>query len=469
MNGLEWVGFAACDSLILTDKIDVGDSCRASKSVIMMEFARMSMTPREQLASATMIATHEIVVNLEKAKSSLESLINGMQDLTCLVTTDGRIIWGNQRTATWLGIDHDLVHLHQMRQLFKDDDWVQFEDKLKPFQESGLTGATHEFQLPIQQGQASREILWSVRPFQAISVRRGTILLLVGRDITEVLRERAERAKLETELETAQIMQAAFFPPNRIRSTGIEICSFYRPAEQCSGDWWGHFNFGDGVDLVCVGDVTGHGAASALVTAMTQATCMAYANSAREVKSEDYLHPTKLLHQINKIVYDTFKGKFFMTFFAMLFDTNEGIVRACNAGHNFPLFLKGQYRSQVLHNVPLPENVKPFRGPEALAIQGNPIGFDPETVYQEKEIPLQDLDRFILFTDGIIECKNEAGQMYGSSNFRKSIAKQIDKESVGFRDAIVDTALQHFGKQPLADDLTLVSVDVYIKQKDKAV
>jgi len=443
----------------VADKIEVGLSYP--------EFA-MSMTPREQLASATMIATHEIVVNLEKAKSSLESLINGMQDLTCLITTDGRIIWGNQRAATWLGIDHDLVHLCQMKQLFKDEDWAQFQNRLEPFQHSGLSGQPSEFQLPIQQATNSREILWSVRPFQAVSIRRGTILLLVGRDITEVLRERAEKAKLETELETAQIMQSAFFPPDRIRSSGIEICSYYRPAEQCSGDWWGHFNFDEGVDLVCVGDVTGHGAASALVTAMTQATCMAYANTARLGKSKDYMHPSNLLHQINKIVYDTFKGKFFMTFFAMLFDTKTGVVRACNAGHNFPYFLKGQYRRQVLHKEPLPENVKPFRGPEALAIQGNPIGFDPETVYLEKEIPLQDLDRFILFTDGIIECKSEEGQMYGSSSFRKSIAKSIDKEGVPFRDAIVDHALQHFGKQPLADDLTLVSVDIFIDKKDKA-
>jgi serine phosphatase RsbU (regulator of sigma subunit) len=443
----------------VADKIEVGLSY--------LEYF-MSMTPREQLASATMIATHEIVVNLEKAKSSLESLINGMQDLTCLITTEGRIIWGNQRAATWLQIDHDLVHLCQMKQLFKDDDWTQFQNRLEPFQRSGLTGAPSEFQLPIQMGPNSREILWSVRPFQAVSIRRGTILLLVGRDITEVLRERAEKAKLETELETAQIMQAAFFPPNRIRSAGIEICSFYRPAEQCSGDWWGHFNFGDGVDLVCVGDVTGHGAASALVTAMTQATCMAYANTARTGKSQDYMHPSNLLHQINKIVYDTFKGKFFMTFFAMLFDTNAGVVRACNAGHNFPLFLKGQYRRQAIHKEALPENVKPFRGPEALAIQGNPIGFDPETVYLEKELPLQDMDRFILFTDGIIECKSEEGQMYGSSSFRKSIARSMEKDGVAFRDSIVDNALQFFGKQPLADDLTLVSVDVFLNKKDKA-
>jgi serine phosphatase RsbU (regulator of sigma subunit) len=89
-------------------------------------------------------------------------------------------------------------------------------------------------------------------------------------------------------------------------------------------------------------------------------------------------------------------------------------------------------------------------------------------VYLEKELPLQDMDRFILFTDGIIECKSEEGQMYGSSSFRKSIARSMEKDGVAFRDSIVDNALQFFGKQPLADDLTLVSVDVFMNKKDKA-
>jgi|GEM_PF-2138545 PAS domain S-box-containing protein len=422
----------------------------------------MSMTPREQLASATMIATHEIVVNLEKAKSALESLVNGMGDFTCLVTSEGRIVWGNHRAASWLGCDQDLLHQKHLRAIFKEEHWGTLLERLGPYQAVGLSGQASEFQLPIHQGGQDREILWSVRPFQAVSIRRGTILLLVGRDITDVLRERAAKAKLESELETAQIMQAAFFPSNHVKSPYIEISAFYRPADQCSGDWWGHFNLGEGLDLVCVADVTGHGAASALVTAMTQATCMAFANRARESSRSDPSYgASQLLHQINRIVYDTFKGKFFMTFFAMLFDSETGIMRACNAGHNFPLFIRGPYRQQVLDGTQLPDNVKPFRGPEALAIQGNPIGFDPLSEYPEKEIPLKYLDRFFMFTDGIIECKNESGQMFGSGNLRKTMAKNLEKPAPEFRDAIIGTALAHYGQQPLSDDLTMVVIDVF--------
>ncbi len=426
----------------------------------------MSMTPREQLASATMIATHEIVTNLEKAKSALESLVNGMQDFTCLVTCQGRIVWGNRKAASCFGCDQDILHQENMKKLFKSSDFEAFLGLLDPYASQGLRADAIEFQMPIVQGDKMRDILWSVRPFQAVSTRRGTILLLVGRDITDVLADRAERAKLESELETAQIMQAAFFPSNQICTPFIEICSFYRPADQCSGDWWGHFNLGEGLDLVCVADVTGHGAASALVTAMTQATCMTFANKAREVQRSESVHfPSQLLNQVNRVVYDTFRGKFFMTFFAMLFDAKEGVMRACNAGHNFPMFIRGPYREQALSGTALPENVRPFRGPEALALQGNPIGFDPNSEYPEREIGLQNLDRFFMFTDGIIECKNEAGQMFGAPNLRKAMTKNFDKPAAQFRDAIIDAALTHYGKQPLSDDLTMVVIDVFLNQK----
>ncbi|MCX6128021.1 MAG: SpoIIE family protein phosphatase [Proteobacteria bacterium] len=425
----------------------------------------MSMTPREQLASAAMIATHEIVLNLEKAKSSLESLIDGMQDLTCLITTEGRIVWGNQRTASWLDVKPDLVHLYNIQKLFSPKHWSQFREKLQSFKVEGHSALASEFEVPVQKGAGSRELLWNVRPFKAVSTRRGCILLLVGRDITEVLWERAERSKLESELETAQIMQAAFFPPKHIKTAGVEICSYYKPAVQCSGDWWGHFNFGEGLDLICIGDVTGHGAPSALVTAMTQATCLAFAHNARGRHTEDCYHPSRLLDLINKIVYETFKGEFFMTFLALLFDTHKGVVRACNAGHNFPLFLRGKNRSEPNHTTVQSDSIKSHRLPEVLIIQGNPIGFDPGSVYQEKETSIEDSDRYVIYTDGLIECKNEQGTMYGTMNFRKSIAKCVDTNCVDFRDKIVQSALSHYGNEALADDLTIAVIDVFLKNK----
>jgi serine phosphatase RsbU (regulator of sigma subunit) len=415
----------------------------------------MAMTPLERLASVTMIATHEIVVNLEKAKSALESLIKNMQDLTCLATVEGRVIWGNEMAANWLGANIDLLHLNNLRQLFKPEHWETFCEHIKAFTEKGDAGATIELHLPIIYEGAAREILWSIRIFSAVSIRRGTVLLVVGRDITDVLKERAAKAKLESEIETVQVIQSAFFPTDHIKNEKIEVCSFYHPADQCSGDWWGHFQLADNLNLVSIADVTGHGAPSALLTAMTQAVCMHFVNTITDRPS-----PALLMKQLNKVICDTFKGKLFMTFFAMLFDTERKTLIAANAGHNFPVYISGSLRQKITENPHELENILAASKPKTLSLRGNPIGFDPRSEYTEKEFHIEALDRFVMFTDGIIECKNREGQMWGAPTMRKTINRNLLKNAISFRDAVVHDAFEFYGKQPLNDDVTLVTIDI---------
>ncbi len=418
----------------------------------------MSMSPREQLASATMIATHELVVNLEKSKTAIESLIMGMQDFTCLVTAQGRVVWGNDCAALALKCDKDHLHKQQLKSLFGPADWDRFVAILRSYENS--SSKPKEFQIPIKQTEEVRDFLWSVRPFQAVSNRRGTLLLLMGRDITEVLRERSKRARLEGELETAQLMQTAFLPPKNISLDRLNICSFYQAAERCSGDWWGHFNLAPHLDIICIADVTGHGAASALVTAMTQATCLSFASKAREdlkrgleVKIED------LFRQLNIVIYDTFKGETFMTFFGMIFNTKDGVMRSCNAGHNFPLMLRGKVRESAKQEEAKGGQLKSLRWPDVLMVRGNPLGYERDARFAENMTTLQDQDRIMMYTDGIIECRNDKQRMFGASALSRVMIKYINKETEDCLDGIIQEALDHYGKVPLSDDLTMVIID----------
>lgn len=401
----------------------------------------MSLSPREQIASATMVANHEVVTNLTRAKTAMEALLHEMHDLTCLLTQDGRIIWGNTTTAQWLDVDHDSLHEIDLRPLFVAGEWVIFQKRLAAMH---VDSKDEEFnQALIVKGKV-REILWSLRPFKAVSDRRGLLILTVGRDITDVLNARSERAKLEAELETAQIMQQAFFPPAHIKTKNLEVCSYYRPAEQCSGDWWGYFDLGHDVELVCIADATGHGAASALVTAMTQASCMSYAK--RHFESKSTVSASQLLQEINDVVYQTFKGDFYMTFFAFILEHEKSILRVSNAGHNFPMALRA--------------NRLAGKNPEAIVIQGNPIGHAVDTLFMEQDLPMVKGDRYVLFTDGFTECRNPAQKMYGPGNFRRSVLRNSEKSAIDFRDGLVADAMDFFDGQALTDDLTLVTLDI---------
>lgn len=420
----------------------------------------MTMSPREQLASATMIATHELLLNLERSKSAVESLIMGMQDFTCLMTGEGRVVWGNDCAASTLGCLRDHLYKQRLESLFQPADWQHFQTILKTFDEAGLDAIPQEFQLPIKQGKKVREILWSIRPFRAVSERRGVLLLLMGRDITDVLRERAKRARLESELETAQLVQEAFLPPKELTLESLRISAYYQAAERCSGDWWGHFKLAPHIDLVCIADVTGHGAASALVTAMTQATCLSFASKACEdLKRDQDVKLEALLRQLNVVIYDTFKGEIFMTFFGMLFNSKSGQMRSCNAGHNFPLMVRGETRRRMKEEAQADIQVKSLRWPDVLMVRGNPLGYERQTKFPEHSMRLQNQDRFMLYTDGVIECRNAANKMFGASSLSRSMIKNVHLETRPFLDAVMGEALKHFGSVALADDLTMVVVD----------
>ncbi|MBC7660054.1 MAG: SpoIIE family protein phosphatase [Chitinophagaceae bacterium] len=401
----------------------------------------MTRSSPEQVSSATTIATHEVISDLIRAKSAMETLVHEMHDLTCLVTCAGRILWGNRSAAVWLGVDHDLLHESSLAPLFSETDWAAFLERL---QSLTAQSAFVEFHSRFTSEGKSRDVLWNVRPFKAVSDRRGLLLHVVGRDITDVLRERTEKTKLESELETAQFMQFAFFPPTHIVSETVEICSYYRAADQCSGDWWGYFDLGNRRELVCIADVTGHGAASALVTAMTQASCLAFV---RQHGKAAVVSPALLIHEINDVVYKTFKGDIYMTFFALVFDHGAKTCVFSNAAHNFPLSLRIG-RDKGKHA-------------EALFIQGNPVGHSSESIYMETQRAIHKGDRFILYTDGITECRNPEKKMYGMGNFRRSILKHAEKMPLTcFRDALIDDAQAFFQGQPLADDLTLATLDI---------
>ncbi|MEJ7598947.1 MAG: two-component regulator propeller domain-containing protein [Kofleriaceae bacterium] len=93
--------------------------------------------------------------------------------------------------------------------------------------------------------------------------------------VYRIQRERVRRAEregrlavVERDLELTGAVQNGFLPDNNeISTTRFRLCSAYRPAESCGGDWWWHERLSGGRHLIMVGDVTGHGPGPAMVTA----------------------------------------------------------------------------------------------------------------------------------------------------------------------------------------------------------
>ncbi len=254
--------------------------------------------------------------------------------------------------------------------------------------------------------------------------------------ISILLQQTAEKAKLEQELEVAKTIQETLVPSDApVKKPNLTFAGFYQPAAQTGGDWWTWAELPDGKILLVIGDVTGHGIPSAMITAAAKSAC----DVARFIHEQ--ITVTRLLEIMNRAIYESAQRRFVMTCFASIVDTKARTITYANAGHNFPYLYrqsegKGEFGS--------------------LMIRGNRLGDDPTSTYDAKTTDLAIGDVLVWYTDGIVECENAAGEEYGEKRFRASVKKAAALDASEMRDAIVADAATYFGETNRKDDITMV-------------
>lgn len=124
------------------------DTSSASSSASMAQLGRYNVR-----------ANHEIIINLEKAKSALEALINDNDDFLCLIDEEGHVIWGNLAAARSLKSDIEYLYKEDLSTLFSEDNWNIFLQNIARVTEGELSERSIEFQLPVDQLQEKRDIM----------------------------------------------------------------------------------------------------------------------------------------------------------------------------------------------------------------------------------------------------------------------------------------------------------------------
>ncbi len=255
--------------------------------------------------------------------------------------------------------------------------------------------------------------------------------------INILLLQTAEKARIEQELEVARTIQETLVPTaDPVDKGTLKFAGYYQPAAQTGGDWWTWSDLvGDKV-LVVIGDVTGHGVPSAMITAAAKAAC----DVARHVHNDD-VTVTRLLEIMNHAIFESAQRRFVMTCFASIIDTKLRTITYANAGHNFPyLFRQNEGKGEF----------------GSLMIRGNRLGDDRASKYEAKTTELAGGDVLIWYTDGIVECESETGEEYGEKRFRASVRKSASLDAGEMRDAIVADATSFFGQAQRKDDITMI-------------
>ncbi len=256
--------------------------------------------------------------------------------------------------------------------------------------------------------------------------------------IAILLQHTAEKARIDQELEVVKAIQETLVPSSEtVRLGALELCGFYLPAAQTGGDWWTWHQLVGGRVLVVIGDVTGHGVPSAIITAAAKAAC----DVARHVHA-DNVTVVQLLEIMNRAILESAQRRFAMTCFASIIDPKARTITFANAGHNLPYLLRGSDGKGELGAL--------------TSRAGNRLGDEATSTYESRLVELMPGDMIVWYTDGLVECDSPAGEQFGDRRFRTAVKRAAGLEAAAARDAIITEARAFYAESQRSDDITMV-------------
>lgn len=214
-----------------------------------------------------------------------------------------------------------------------------------------------------------------------------------------------------------------------------------KPSGHVGGDLVGSFIIDDHRIALFSVDVSGHGVASAMMTARLAgllsggspdqniALCM-NAEGAR-----DAYPPQEVASRLNRMMIEDVQVEQYFTLAYAEINLNSGAVSLVQAGHPHPLVLRGN-------------RVQP------LGEGGMPIGLLPEATYQAVQTVLLPGDRLFLVSDGVTECPDRSGQELGSDGLQKLLRHSAHLSSPNLLEALIWDLSTHSGGQDFPDDVS---------------
>jgi sigma-B regulation protein RsbU (phosphoserine phosphatase) len=223
---------------------------------------------------------------------------------------------------------------------------------------------------------------------------------------------------------------------------GLKFHHIYRPASTVGGDFFNVLKLGDSKAGIFIADVMGHGARSALVTAII-ATLL---QDAEGIAGD----PAEVLRMLNqhffKVVHNTGDVVFVSAFYLVL-DLAAMTATYASAGHPSPLVLD-RSSGQVIELTP--------------HLSNNPaLGLFESCTYGIFQRPIKERDVFLLFTDGLFECMNGSGEEFGRERLMRAVEEHLGADLNDLAESMVGAAGTFAGQEGgAADDVCLVGVEI---------
>jgi len=273
----------------------------------------------------------------------------------------------------------------------------------------------------------------------------------MAKEVSRLMQETAEKARMQNELATVKTVQETLFPPAESKFGPLRIRGHFEPASECGGDWWS-YSFINNKVYLWIGDATGHGAPAALITSAAR-------SAAAVIESMPDITPGRALSILNRAIHQTSKGQIMMTFFVACIDPEQSTFTYSCASHDPPYLMRrtGQRLSK--------KDLLPLND-----INGPRLGDKPGFVYQDVEIKFSPGDMVFFYTDGILDIENPKGEKWGERAFLKTLIDSANKsvDANAKVDHLREVADQFRAGAHLIDDVTMVMCEYEMAQEAAA-
>jgi len=240
--------------------------------------------------------------------------------------------------------------------------------------------------------------------------------------------ELADRVVVRDELEVARDLQRELLPKQGPAVEGYDFAFSYRTANTIGGDYYDFLPLDDGRLAVVIGDASGHGIAAGLV--------MAIANSALKLGFDHDFEPLPVSRLVNRALCRTGGSRAFMTLFCGVLDPLSGGLDYVCAGHPYPMLRRAS--GELLE----------------LGAGGLPLGIRLDLEMVTGHTVVEPGDTLLLYTDGVFETLDGAGESFGFERLRAALAPGGASREV--HDRVLQLVDDFRGDEPLYDDCSLV-------------
>jgi serine phosphatase RsbU (regulator of sigma subunit) len=252
-----------------------------------------------------------------------------------------------------------------------------------------------------------------------------------------LISEAVENERYKEEVAIASKVQQSLIPASMLVNIHLEISAFTKSADQIGGDYYDYYEFSKDRLALIIGDVSGNGTSAAFNMALMKGVF----HSLVQLNIE----PDKFMDMANNALSRCLEKSTFITLNLFYIDIESKKVQFARAGHCLPLYYEaGTGTTEFLEN----------RGLGLGLLRSKEYSRHIERV----ERSFSNGDILVLYTDGIIEAKNNEGEEFGQEKLKSVLSVNTHLSSKQISDRLVEEVYAFTGKNELLDDYTLLVI-----------